>query len=200
VCYGPPRGSEPTFVRGDAWVPRWRDVSREQAESVLLHWYLRSFGPATAEDFSMWTGISFRAARQVLDREQKDLISVEVDGRPAALLRKDLNELMQAKLEGPRVCLLPYFDSYLLGHREREHLAAAQHRPSIYRPQGWIAPVVLADGRAIGVWEQAREGDRLLDKVKSFEPISRAVTTRIRAEAGELARFLGLASAGVEIA
>ncbi len=35
VCYGPYHGNEPTFVRADAWVPHWQDVSQEQAEEML---------------------------------------------------------------------------------------------------------------------------------------------------------------------
>ena len=57
VCYGPNRGNEPTFVRADAWIPQWQDVPREQAEGMLLRMYLRAFGPATAADFALWTGI-----------------------------------------------------------------------------------------------------------------------------------------------
>src|SRR5919109_2456872 len=52
VCYGPYRGNEPTFVRADAWIPRWKDLSREEAEGRLLRKYLRAFGPATAADFA----------------------------------------------------------------------------------------------------------------------------------------------------
>src|SRR5215216_4076681 len=50
VCYGPYRGNEPTFVRAETWIPRWQDVSREEAEELLLRRYLRAFGPATAAD------------------------------------------------------------------------------------------------------------------------------------------------------
>src|SRR6266536_1213362 len=68
------------------------------------------------------------------------------------------DELAQAELERLLVRLLPYFDSFLLGHKEREHLMAMEHRPKVYRPQGWIAPVVLGNGRGAAVWEHAREG------------------------------------------
>jgi hypothetical protein len=58
VCYGPNRGNEPTFVRAEAWIPQWQDITREQAEDTLLRFYLRAFGPATAVDFAMWTGMT----------------------------------------------------------------------------------------------------------------------------------------------
>ena len=199
VCYGPSRGNEPTFVRADAWIPRWQDVPQEQAEGLLLHTYLRAFGPATAGDFALWTGITLTEARQIWAREQANLAPVDVEGWTAALLRQDLEELAQAGFERPLVRLLPYFDTFLLGHKERDHLLAAQYRPQVYRPQGWIAPVVLVDGRVAGVWEHAREGNRLRVKVLKFRPLSQRIAAGIRDEARDLGRFLGTQTVDVQI-
>jgi Winged helix DNA-binding domain len=199
VCYGPRRGNEPTFVRADAWIPKWQDVPREQAEDMLLRTYLRAFGPATASDFSLWSGISLTEARAIWAREQSNLAPVNVQGWEANILREDLNQLTRAEFERPLVRLLPYFDVYLLAHREREHLAAMEHRPKIYRPQGWITPVVLVDGRAVAVWEHARAGNRLRVKVTKFGSLSRRITASLREEARDLGRFLGLPIVDVQI-
>jgi hypothetical protein len=194
VCYGPNRGNEPTFVRADAWLPHWQDVSREQAEGILLRKYLRAFGPATVTDFSMWTGMSLTEAR-----EAAGFAPVIVEGWTAAILREDLDELAQAKFERPLVRLLPYFDAYLLGHKERDHLVDVKDRHNIFRAQGWIAPVVLVDGRASAVWAHAREGDRLRINVTKFESISRRITAAIGKEARDLGRFLGASDVDVQI-
>jgi hypothetical protein len=199
VCYGPPRGNEPTFVRADAWIPRWRDVPREQAERTLLRMYLRAFGPATAEDFAVWTGMTFGEAREIWRGEQAGFASVNIQGWTAEVLQEDLEELARAEFETPLVRLLPYFDTFLLGHRERDHLVAMGQRPKVYRPQGWIAPVVLVDGRVVAVWEHARERDRLRVKVAKFGPISRPVAAGIREEAHDLGRFLGIPNVDVQI-
>ena len=199
VCYGPYRGNEPTFVRADAWIPRWKDVPGEQAERDLLRLYLKAFGPATAPDFAMWSGITLTEAREIWRREQAHLASVNVEGWTAELLRQDLKELAGTEFERPLVRLLPYFDTFLLGHKERNHLMAARHRPNVYRPQGWIAPIVLVDGRVTAVWEHAREGKRLRVKVTKFEKLSRHVAADIREEAQHLGRFLGIPEVDVEI-
>jgi uncharacterized protein YcaQ len=199
LCYGPYQGNEPTFVRADAWIPHWQDLPREQAEVMLLRKYLRAFGPATAADFALFTGMTLSEAREIWAREQAQLVSVDVEGAAAEILQEDLVELTQAEVERPHVRLLPYFDSFLLGHKEREHLVPARHRPQVYRPQGWIAPVVLVDGRVVGVWEHARERDRLQVKVTGFGPISRHLRAGIRAEAHDLGRFLGSSNVEVQL-
>ena len=199
ICYGPSRGNEPTFVRADAWIPKWTDISPEEAEDMLLRWYLRAFGPATVRDFSLWAGITLTEARAIWARQQAGCITVNVEGWEASILRKDLNELEQARLEGPRVRLLPYFDSFLLGHKERQHLAATEHRPRIYRPQGWIAPVVLVEGRVVAVWEYTREENHLRVHIAKFETLSRRVIAAIGEEAQDLARFLGLPDLDLQV-
>ena len=199
ICYGPNRGNEPTFVRADAWIPQWQDVPREQAERILLRTYLRAFGPVTAADFAMWSGISLTDAREIWAREQAGFAPVNVEGWAAAVLREDLDELAGAGFERPLIRLLPHFDSFLLGHKEREHLVAMKHRPNVYRPQGWIAPVVLVDGRATAVWEHAWEGNRLRVKVVKFGSLSRRITAGIREEARDLGRFLETPNVDVQI-
>jgi hypothetical protein len=138
-------------------------------------------------------------ASEIWARQQANLALVDVEGRAAAVLREDLDELAQAGFERPLVRLLPYFDSFLLGHRQREHLMALEHQPKVYRAQGWIAPMFLVDGRAAGVWEYARDGNRLLITVKPFGSVSDPETNGIREEAQDLGRFLELPNVEVQI-
>ena len=200
VCSGPNRGVEPTFVRADAWIPRWHDVSREQAERRLLHLYLRAFGPATPTDFALWTGVALSDARKIWAHEAANIVPVSVEGWAAAVLRDDIRRLKAPAPAPPPVRLLPYFDSFLLGHRTRDHLIARRHYKTVYRSQGWIAPVVLVDGRIAGVWAHSREGGRLFVRVTQFDAVSRRTAAGIRSEAESLARFLGGREVEVQIA
>ena len=197
TCYGPYRGIEPTFVRADAWIHGWQDLSNEQAENLLLDRYLRAFAPATSEDFALWTGITLRESREIWNRNKSCMVTVNIEGREADLLQEDFDVLIHAEFQQPLVCLLPYFDSYLLGHKERDHLLMEKDHKKVYRPQGWIAPVVLVDGRIVAVWKYSRKRDHLIINVEILEPISSGITDRIYAEARDLSRFLG--SSDVEI-
>jgi hypothetical protein len=199
VCYGPNRGNEPSFVRADAWISPWQDLPVEQAEVALLRRYLRAFGPATAADFSFWTGLSLTDAREIWAREEAGFAPVNVDGWPAAVLREDLDELAQAKFERPLIRLLPYFDSFLLGHKEREHLVTQENRKHVYRAQGWIAPVVLINGRVAAVWTHAQAGDRLRVSVTRYESLSRRHIAGIQEETRDLGRFLKVPNVEIQI-
>ena len=191
VCYGEARDGEPTFVRADAWVPGYEDVPPEDAETRLLRRYLEAFGPATAADFAAWTGMTRREAREIWARAESELAPVDVDGAEASMLRASIDGLSRARVESPHVRLLPYFDSYLLGHVDRRHLVSDAHRRQVSRAQGWIAPVVLVDGRVLGVWRHVRKAGTLALEVTPLGRITRRVVSGIHAEADELRRFLG---------
>ncbi|HEV2284123.1 MAG TPA: winged helix DNA-binding domain-containing protein [bacterium] len=199
VCSGPSRGTEPTFVRADAWVPRWRDMPSEAAEDELLRRYLRAYGPATAADFARWTGMTLSEARVIWRRQEAELVPVSVEGWAAAIFRDDLRKLAARRSEPLPVRLLPYFDTYLLGHEARGHLVAVRHHKTVYSTAGWIAPVVLVDGRVAGVWAHARERHRLVVRVTRFGAVSGRTAAGIRDEAERLAGFLGGGDAQVQI-
>lgn len=198
ICYGPDQDNKPTFVRAEAWIPGWIDYAQEEAESLLLRQYLRAFAPATARDFALWAGLNLTEARQIWAKEQEHIIPVDVQGWISAVLAEDRPLLTQPGIAGSPIRLLPYFDSYLLGHKDKEHLVPNEHYKKVYRAQGWIAPVVLVDGRIMGVWSHSMKKDRLTVEVSEFEPLSPGVMTGIEDEARDLGRFLMTAEVALQ--
>jgi uncharacterized protein YcaQ len=195
ACFGPDEGEGTTFVRPDAWLPRWRDVPLEDAEDALLRRYLRSFAPATASDFFAWSRLTMGRARLIWSRLEDELSPVTVEGRGAWILRGDRSTLERAKAARPTVRLLPYFDSYLMGHNERGHLVDKAHYTQIYRPAGWVYPAVLLDGHVAGHWSYERRGKSLQIRVQPHESLPEATKDLVRGEAEDVARFLGISEA-----
>ncbi len=200
ACFGPDDGQGSTFVRPDTWLPSFRDMPLEDAEDALLRRYLRSYGPATVHDFAMWSILAVRRARQIWARIEGELALVSLDGRPAWVLRSDMRPLERARLDGTTVRLLPYFDSFLMGHRGRDHLVDAAHYRRIYRPAGWVYPAVLVDGQIAGEWSYERSGKRLQVRVRPFRVLGDGVKELVHREAEDVARFLEASEARVSFA
>ena len=190
ACFGPVREGEATFVRPEKWLPHWDDLPPEKAELELLRRYLRAHGPATLQDFLIWIGLRAADARDVWTRLGPELAAVDVDGQIGWVLHEDLPVLTRAKLDASVTRLLPSFDSFLLGQKDHRHLVERAHHARVYRPQGWLSPVVLVDGHAAAVWSYERTSRRLQVRVKPFDPLPAAVRTAVRDEAEDLRRFL----------
>ncbi len=191
LCFGPNRGARATFARLGTWAPTVREVPADVSEPMLLRWYLRAYGPATLQDFVAWSGLAKGHAKRIHGALGDDAVEVDLDGTSRLVLRDDLDALVNARGAVPGVRLLPSFDPYLLGHRDKGHLVDAAHYKRVYRSQGWLSPVVLVGGRVVGVWSYRRRAGRLHVELEPFARFPAAVRAGIEAEAEDLGRFLG---------
>jgi hypothetical protein len=90
------------------------------------------------------------------------------------------------------VHLLPAFDQYVVAATlQAEHFTTGPHRDRIYRPQGWLSPVLLVDGAMAGIWRHERRGRRLAVEVEPFGRLPAARRRAVESEAERLAAFLG---------
>lgn len=199
-CSGPSIGSESTFVRADRWVPHWKDMPQEEAERELLRRYLRAYGPSTVSDFAIWTGMTAGDANRVWSLAADEIARVDVEGWSASVLREDVSELEGARLDGPSVRLLPFFDSFLLGHKSHHNIVGPREHGLVYRPAGWVSPVLLVDGRAAGVWSHTRKNKILDVHVNPFARVPSGVASALRGEAEELGKFLDCEDVNVRLA
>jgi len=191
VCFGPSSGQEITFTRVDRWLREPRLMpAEEEAEDALVRRHLRAFGPADAKDLWSWSGVYVRRLRVILDRLRDELVEVNTGRRRGFLLRKDLPDLEKAASEPGTVRLLPSFDPFLLGHRDRDHLVDRTHYKQVYKEQGWLAPAVLVDGRVAGTWSYQRQPRNLRVDVKMFTAFNKETRAKAKEEAQDLSRFL----------
>lgn len=191
ICSGPNSGNESTYVRADRWLRRLKDTPVEEAEDRLLTRYLEAFGPATVADFALWAGFYVRDAKEIWARSADRISQVEVGGWKAGILDSDLPVLESTRPAGPVVRLLPFFDSFVLGHRSHRNIVGEADHKKVYRAQGWVSPVVLVDGRALGVWSHLQRKRELEVRVTPFSGLPTGVSSRVRTEASDLGRFLG---------
>ena len=114
---------------------------------------------------------------------------MEVDGK--VMLAADEEAAAKAEPDGT-VRLLPAFDQYVVGApRGDDDVVPAKQRARVYRPQGWLSPVLLVDARIAGVWSHESKGDRLVVEVEPFKRLTRDIKAGAETEAEALAGFLG---------
>lgn len=193
VCFGPDRGAEPTYVLLDDWVDRGRTVSRDAALAELARRYLAAYGPAEVEDLAAWSGIGIREARIGWEQITDELIAMQTADNVAWILKERALWLDEPPLAHPPfVRLLPRYDTYLLGYRDRGLIVAPQFARCINAGGGIVHPKLLADGRAVGTWSGTRRRDGLAVVVKPFDDLAPEVRPGIEAEVADVGRFLGM--------
>lgn len=191
ICFGPQRGSQATLVRVDRWLPALPPITEQESQRFILRKYLCAYGPATLRDFSRWSGISIKEAKPVWDCLADEVCEVSTAGTRSFILRDHLRELESARLTGPVVRLLPSFDPYMLAHADKDHLVDPRYYKRVYRNQGWLSPVVLVNGRVVGIWSYGEKGRKSSVQTELFEKVDRTVHVQIKKESENLVRFAG---------
>jgi hypothetical protein len=191
ICYGPRQGVEVTFVRTCDWLPKKKAVRADEAQRILLASFLKAYGPARVRDFVKWSGNSMKESKPVWDAMMDEMAEVSVEGELNWCLRKSLAQLKDSGFSDPILRLLPNFDPYLLAHASKNHLVGDKHYKRIYRPAGWISPVVLLNGRVAGIWSSSRDSTALSLNVELFEKLPAAARTQLNEETARLGQFFG---------
>jgi winged helix DNA-binding protein len=185
ICYGPDRDGEQCFVLVRDWLGKPKPMDPEAALAELAVRYIGAHAPATPADMAFWSGLRLTDAKRAWIGIQDRLVAVETDRGTRWALRSH-EGLAQRGL----VRLLPAFDEYLLGWRERDIVASAEHWSRVNRGGGWLHPVVLHDGRLVATWRMERGSKTLTIEIQPFDRLPPAVMRRITTEADGIAAFL----------
>lgn len=188
LCHGPHVEKQPTFVLFEEWVRRSTKLDRDDALRTIATRYFTSHGPASLRDLVWWTMLTVADAKRAIDMARPSLERMsagDVELWMAAGLR-------DTDSDAPAAHLLPGFDEFLLGYKDRSAALPAKHANRVV-PGGngvFLATLVL-DGQVRGTWRRkAGAGQLTLDAI----PFARFTATEKKtfAEPAErLAHFLG---------
>ncbi len=189
LCFGPRSGKQHTFVLLDEWVAPVKSPAREAALTELARRYFTSHGPATLADFVGWAGLKAADARAGIEGASKHLIKTVVAGK-TYWLSADLPDLSPA---APSAFLLPGFDEFILGYKEREAVLEARHAQKIVPgSNGMFLATAVIDGCVVGTWKRVERKKGIIITVNAFAPLKKAEKTALATAAEHYGRFVGL--------
>ncbi|MGH2840846.1 MAG: winged helix DNA-binding domain-containing protein [Solirubrobacteraceae bacterium] len=192
LCFAPSQGRHVRFTRPDLWLERFERAAPREAMAEVVRRYLAVYGPATREAFARWFGMPSAAqAGREMKRLGDEVALVSLGGQEMWMLAADVEPATRAEPAGV-VNLLPAFDQYVVAApRDGSAVIDAEHKAHVYRPQGWLSPVLLVDGRIVGVWRHELGRGRLTVRIEPFHQLDAAVRDGAAAEGLRLARYLG---------
>ncbi|MDX6652736.1 MAG: hypothetical protein QOJ38_1517 [Solirubrobacterales bacterium] len=189
ACLGPDRGSEACFVLASDWLGKPRRIDRDVALAELARRYVGAFGPASAQDFASWSGLSVAECRRALASISRELVE-QPSPKGALVLRSGGARPPSRKI----VRLLPAFDTYLLGYSSRNSAVEPGEGRQIFRGGGVLRPTICVDGRLVGMWGSKRSGSRLRVSLEPFSEFDEKLLPEIEAEVADIGRFEGLSA------
>jgi hypothetical protein len=190
LVFGPNRGRNVAFVNPHEWIGSFEPLPTEEAMSEVVRRWLRVYGPGSHEELASWWGVAAGRARKALASLGDELLEVSVEGRPGVALAEDARALENATPDR-RARLLPGFDPHVVGFFPREGLVEAEFKPRVSRTAGWISPVVVVAGKAVGVWKHTLRKGTMEIIVEPFRKLPTARVRELWADAERIGAALG---------
>jgi hypothetical protein len=195
------------LVRGE--IPNWRSnqyryhlfseylpglqldsIDEPAAILQLARSYYAAFGPATADDFSWWSGLGKTKVRAALD--ELPVAHLEISGLAGdfLVLQGDLRTLSRKEENATTtVNLLPGLDPYVMGYKVRDRYLSRDSYGLTFDRSGNSANTIVVDGRLSGVWDtDGEDGPQV--KLYLFEEVDQGSRKKIVAEASRLGQFI----------
>jgi len=168
LCLGPNRGHESTCQPAPIEPGSAQIMKPGQAMMRLGELYFAGHGPAAIQDFSWWSGLPLTLVRKALAgfSSPQPLFGAGKqmwagEGQTAA----DPASLKHS------VFLLPPFDEYLLGYKDRSAALDPAFVKKVNAGGGMMKPTVIVNGKVAGVWKQTRRKDRIMISVDPFRKL-----------------------------
>lgn len=195
LCWGRQLDAQQMLVLLSDWVPRPRQLERDEALGEYLLRYLAGHGPAPLTDFAWWSQLTMADARTALAVVGGRLDTFDVDGvRHLLPQQSDLGPLGRASSgRGPNAVLaLPGFDEYLLGYRDRSFAIEPENLTRVIPGKnGIFLPVLVRSGRIFGTWRRDWQPRAITVQPTPFTTQSPASGQSTERALHEYARFLG---------
>jgi hypothetical protein len=151
ICFGARRGKQATFTLLEEWAPRDRMLDRDAALTELTSRYFVGHGPATLQDFVWWSGLKVSDAKTGLAMAKSRLKSLTFNDQVYWLSP----EAPRFNKTAPMVQVLPGFDEYLLGYRDRSaSLDPANAEKVQAGANGIFLGTIVVNGRVVGTWKR----------------------------------------------
>jgi hypothetical protein len=189
ICFGARQGKQPTFALLDEWAPGAKSLPRDEALAALALRYFTGHGPATVQDLVWWAGLTVADAREGVGAAAPQLGSATIDGQTYYFAK----ELPKWPGAAPGVSLLPPFDEFLVGYRDRSAVLEASYSGLVVPgANGVFNPIVVTGGRVTGTWKRTIKRDRVEMRFSPFAGWDDEQLAAIRGAAERYGAFLGL--------
>ena len=127
------------------------ELTKDESLARLARSYFRSHSPAVLQDFVWWSGLPVSDAKQAIYLIASELTTEQ--WREQTWYIHDACRT-RGKLTDD-IHLLPSYDEYLLGYKDRTDVLPLEHYPKAFTNNGLFFPIILHKGQVVGNWNKS---------------------------------------------
>jgi hypothetical protein len=185
ICSGPRKEKQFTYALLDERVPATKPWHREDALAELAMRYFSSRGPASAIDFSYWSGLTLKDAKAGMEMVKHKFTEQVINGQ-----KNLLPEIEQRKINYQRTFLMPQYDEYGASYKKWEALINAQFTAtSTLEGKAVYNHLIIIDGKAGGMWQRIAKNKELIVNTEIYRSTKKGKTQAVKDAVNEYKKF-----------
>lgn len=195
VCSGARRGKQYTYALLEERVPPVKKLDRDEALVELIKRYFTSRGPATMNDFVVWSGLTMADAKKGIEMLKPALEHQVIDGQTYWF-----TELTPPKIGPSKTAhLLPIYDEYVMGYKDRSAIFGALRKEKINAGSIAFDNIIVIDSMVVGSWKRTLSKTEVLVETNFNIPLTKTVQQAVAAAVERYGKFLGLSPVMMQI-
>jgi len=164
ICSGKMNEKQTTYALLNERVEKPRPLKKEEALFKLASKYFKSHCPATLQDFVWWSGLSISDSKTALELIKSDFMSQKINTQEYWFP----NSFSVPKKFKESIFLLPAFDEFLISYKDRSAAIILEHQKKAFSNNGIFWPVIIINGKAVGVWKREIKKDKIIIETNFF--------------------------------
>ena len=190
ICSGPQRGKQSTYSLVGERVRKSRLLEGDEALHELTVRYFASRAPATAHDFSWWSGLTIAECTRGIVMTGEQLHHITLNEKKY-FVPPDFE--LPSKVSAA-AHLLPNYDEYFIGFKDRSAIGQRLgHSVLVTGGNALIAHVVAIDGQLVGGWRRGFDKLRTVLRFELLVKLNRKEHSRLKRAVERFAEYTGSA-------
>jgi len=188
ICSGPRIGKQFSYALLEERAPKTKLLTRDEALGMFLLRYFNSRGPATLHDFTYWSGLTLKDAREGLESIRSKVNRDVFNGKE--FFSGNVN--MPDALDGRDTFLMPDYDEYGMSYKDRSTLAPdVKKKQSKMQSPSVFNHYVVVEGAIQGTWRDEIIKDTIKVECVFANPVSTGMKRKIDQALIRYSKFLG---------
>lgn len=170
LCSGGRQGKHSTYALFEERVPPAKALEHDLALAELAKRYFTSHGPATLKDYTWWSGLSPKDARDGLEMIKLQLHHEVINDTTYWFS----GSAKATKEKNPKVYLLPNYDEYTVAYIDRSAMYDTQHNKKLdARGNFLFNNVIVLNGQVVGTWKRTINKSAVIVELNPFFGLSK---------------------------
>jgi hypothetical protein len=189
LCSGGRQGKQFTYALFEERVPPAKAMEHDLALAELAKRYFTSHGPATLKDYTWWSGLAPKDAREGLEMIKPLLNHETIDDQTYWFS----GPARTAKAKDPQVYLLPNYDEYTVAYMDRSAIYDIQHNKKLdARGNFLFNNVIVLNGQVQGTWKRTIQKNSLVVELNPFRVFSKPEKQAIASAVDQFGKFMNM--------